>query len=76
MYLEKKVQSHLRKREATELAQIARARSAVLPGGKPQERVLTAAGWLARYGFELLDQLREQAARWYADALAARAVAS
>ena len=74
--LEKKVQSHLRKREATELNQIARARTAVLPGGKPQERVLTAPGWLARYGFELLSNLRDHAARWYSDALAARAVAS
>ena len=74
--LEKKVQSHLRKREATELAQIARARTAVLPGGKPQERVLTAPGWLARYGFELIPNLRDHAARWYSDALAARAVAS
>jgi uncharacterized protein YllA (UPF0747 family) len=74
--LEKKVQSHLRKREATELAQIARARTAVLPGGKPQERVLTAAGWLARHGTELLTDVREEATQWYADALAARAVAS
>ena len=38
--IEKKVQGHLKKRESTELAQVARARLAVQPEGKPQERVL------------------------------------
>jgi bacillithiol biosynthesis cysteine-adding enzyme BshC len=74
--LEKKLQGHLRKREATELAQIARARTAVLPAGKPQERVLTVAGWLARYGPDLLQAVKTQAGSWYAGALAARAGAS
>ncbi|HEX9893224.1 MAG TPA: bacillithiol biosynthesis cysteine-adding enzyme BshC [Gemmatimonadales bacterium] len=74
--IEKKIQAHLKKREATELSQIGRARSAVAPGGKPQERVLTGAAWLARYGPTLLDQVRAEAAGWYAGALAARAGAS
>jgi uncharacterized protein YllA (UPF0747 family) len=70
--IEKKIQNHLRKREATELAQIARARQAVFPGGKPQERVLTGAAWLARSGTGLLEQIRTEAAAWYTGALAAR----
>lgn len=74
--IEKKIQNHLRKREATELAQIARARQAVVPGGKPQERVLTGAGWLARQGPDLLGQIRAEATGWYAGALAARPAGS
>lgn len=68
--LEKKIQQHLRKREATELAQIARARTAVLPGGKSQERVLTAAGVIARHGASFLDTVNETVAQWYRTALA------
>jgi bacillithiol synthase len=68
--IEKKVESHLRKRESTELQQIARARAAVLPGGKPQERVLTGAAGLARYGPELLEQVHQEATAWYSGALA------
>lgn len=67
--IEKKIQGHLKKREAVELAQIARARQAVLPGGRPQERVLTVAGWLARYGPGFLHDVRGAAAAWYARAL-------
>jgi bacillithiol biosynthesis cysteine-adding enzyme BshC len=70
--LEKKVEGHLRRREATELAQIARARSAVLPAGAPQERVLTAAGWLARFGEFLLRDVSAAIDSWYAAALAGR----
>ncbi|MBS1241562.1 MAG: hypothetical protein H6R40_989, partial [Gemmatimonadetes bacterium] len=68
--VEKKVQGHLKKREATELAQIARAREAVLPGGKPQERVLGIPGWLARVGPSFLADVAAQADAWYASALA------
>lgn len=67
---EKKIQQHLRKREATELSQIARARTAVLPGNRPQERVLTVAGMLARHGTGFLDALRDTIAGWYRTALA------
>lgn len=74
--IEKKIESHLKKREATELAQIARARAAVLPGGRPQERTLTVAGWLARYGPGLLDEVRAAAGAWYATALAGDPVGS
>ena len=67
--LEKKLVQHLKKRQETELGQIARARAAVLPNGKPQERVLTVAPFLARYGPTLLQDLREEMERWYAGAL-------
>jgi bacillithiol biosynthesis cysteine-adding enzyme BshC len=60
---------HLKRREQTELAQIERARSAVFPLGKPQERVLGAASLLALYGPELFDQLAGTIGEWYASAL-------
>jgi bacillithiol biosynthesis cysteine-adding enzyme BshC len=67
--LEKKLLQHARKREALELAQVARARDSVRPGGKPQERVLTLAGFLARYGTGLLGDLASHVDGWYARAL-------
>jgi bacillithiol synthase len=67
--VEKKLVQHLKKRQETELGQIARARTAVLPNGKPQERVLTVAPFLARYGPALLEDLRAEMERWYAHAL-------
>jgi bacillithiol synthase len=63
--LAKKLAQHARKRESTELAQIARARLAVRPEGKPQERVLSLAGFLARYGPGLLDELAAHIESWY-----------
>ncbi|HEV8355134.1 MAG TPA: bacillithiol biosynthesis cysteine-adding enzyme BshC [Gemmatimonadales bacterium] len=69
--LEKKALQHARKRSATELAQIARVRLAVRPEGKPQERVLTMAGFLARYGGGLLGALADHIAEWYTRALEA-----
>lgn len=68
--VEKKVQNHLKKREATELAQVARARLAVQPNGKPQERVLAGVSWVARHGVPLLEQVRDTAGAWYGSALA------
>jgi bacillithiol biosynthesis cysteine-adding enzyme BshC len=67
--IEKKLVQHLKRRQETELSQIGRARTAVLPGGKPQERVLTLAPFLARYGPALLEDLREAIEGWYAGAL-------
>lgn len=63
--LEKKLVQHARKREAVELGQIARARASVRPEGKPQERVLTMAGFLARYGPDLLGALAAHLEAWY-----------
>ena len=67
--LERKLLQHARKREATELGQVARARASIRPGGRPQERVLTLAGFLARYGTGLLDDLASHVEGWYARAL-------
>jgi bacillithiol synthase len=67
--VERKLVQHLKKRQETELSQLGRARTAVLPAGKPQERVLTLAPFLARYGPGLLRSLSDEIARWYADGL-------
>jgi len=67
--VEKKLLQHLKKREETELSQIARARAAVWPNDKPQERVLTLAPFLARYGPSLLGQLYDTVQAWYGAAL-------
>jgi bacillithiol biosynthesis cysteine-adding enzyme BshC len=67
--IEKKLVQHLKRRQETELGQIGRARTAVLPGGKPQERVLTVAPFLARYGPALVEALRDAIEGWYAGAL-------
>jgi bacillithiol biosynthesis cysteine-adding enzyme BshC len=69
--LEKKALQHARKRSATELAQIARVRLAVRPEGKPQERALTMAGFLARYGGGVLAALADHIDEWYSRALEA-----
>lgn len=67
--VEKKLVQHLKRRQETELGQIARARTAVLPGNKPQERVVTVAPFLARYGPSLLTDLGAEIEAWYEDAL-------
>jgi bacillithiol biosynthesis cysteine-adding enzyme BshC len=67
--VEKKLLHHLKKRQETELTQVTRARAAVWPQAKPQERVLTVAPFLARYGPSLLGELQEVMRRWYAGAL-------
>jgi bacillithiol biosynthesis cysteine-adding enzyme BshC len=63
--LEKKLIQHARRRESVELSQVARARLSVRPHGKPQERVLTMSGFLARYGDSVLTGLADHIARWY-----------
>lgn len=69
--VEKKVLQHLKRRRETELAQVTRARLAVRPGGRPQERVLTIGSFLARLGPGLLDALLVEIAAWYARTLEA-----
>jgi hypothetical protein len=66
---EKKLVQHLKRRQETELGQIARARTAVLPRNKPQERELTTAPFLARYGPDLIRDLTSEIEQWYAGAL-------
>lgn len=62
---EKRLVNHLKKRQATETQQIARAREAVLPGGVPQERVITLAPWQARYGASVLEEIEAACLAWY-----------
>ena len=69
--VEKKVLQHLKRRRETELAQVTRARLAVRPGGRPQERVLTIGSFLARLGPGVLDALLVEIAAWYARTLEA-----
>jgi bacillithiol biosynthesis cysteine-adding enzyme BshC len=67
--MEKKLVQHLKRRQETELGQIAKARTLLLPDNKPQERVLTIAPFLARYGPSLISDLSEAIEAWYASAL-------
>jgi bacillithiol synthase len=69
--LEKRIVGHLKRRQETELRQIERARNAVQPDGKPQERVFGIVPFLARYGPGILDQLAESIGTWYGAALEA-----
>jgi bacillithiol synthase len=67
--IERKLIQHLKRRQETELNQIVRARAMVLPENKPQERVLTIAPFLARYGTTLITELCDSIEAWYAAAL-------
>lgn len=73
---EKKLLQHLRKRQETELQQLARARASVLPDGKPQERVHTAAAFLAREGPALVPGLLAAITDWYGGRLEGAPAAS
>ncbi len=64
--IEKKLVASLKRTQGTLLSQLARARAALAPGGKPQERVLTVASFLARYGSPVLDEIDAEVARWAA----------
>lgn len=64
--IEKKLVASLKRTQGTVVNQLARARAALRPGGKPQERVLTAASFVARYGLTLLDEIDAEVARWAA----------
>ena len=67
--IEKKLLQHLKRRQETELGQIGKARALLLPDNKPQERTLTIAPFLARYGPALLRELDDAIETWYATAL-------
>ena len=64
--IEKKLVASLKRRQGTLVSQLVRARAALMPDGKPQERVLTIMSFLARYGGALLDQIDAEVARWAA----------
>jgi bacillithiol biosynthesis cysteine-adding enzyme BshC len=67
--IEKKLVQHLKRRQEIELGQITKARMLVLPENQPQERVLTTASFLARYGTVLIAELSQAIEGWYAAAL-------
>jgi len=62
--IEKKLVASLKRADATLTGQLTRARAALGPEGKPQERVLTMVTFLARYGPGLLDAIEAEVARW------------
>lgn len=62
--IEKKLVASLKRADETLTGQLARARAALAPEGEPQERVLTVATFLARYGPGLLDAIEAEVARW------------
>lgn len=66
---ERKLIRALKRRESEELRQFRRLRAALRPAGAPQERVLTVAPWLARYGPGFLSALSAAVDRWYRSAL-------
>jgi len=55
---------HLKRRDDIAWAQLQRLSGALLPHGKPQERVLTAATFLGRYGSAWLNALFEVISAW------------
>jgi bacillithiol synthase len=59
--IEKRLVAALKRNNEMVLQQLARARANLWPGGHPQERVLTAASYLARHGRPLLALLHEAA---------------
>lgn len=57
--VEKKVRQHVKAREETQLEQIEKAATNLVPQGKPQERVLNVHQYLARYGPALIPAILE-----------------
>lgn len=64
--VEKKLVASVKRSQGTVLSQIARARAALMPNGKPQERVLTIASFAARYSWSVLDDIAAEVTRWAA----------
>ncbi|MBK7596264.1 MAG: bacillithiol biosynthesis cysteine-adding enzyme BshC [Gemmatimonadetes bacterium] len=65
--LERLFERHLRKRDDIAHAQLRRVLDALRPGGVPQERHLTAATFLARYGRSWLDRIVAATDAWAAE---------
>lgn len=68
---ERKLVRALRRRDSDANRQLTRLLATLRPGGEPQERVLTVAPWLARYGPGFLTALSEAIGGWYATSLEA-----
>lgn len=74
-HVEKRIVSHLKNRNEIVTTQIAKARTALYPNGRPQERVLNIAGFLIRYGPGFIESALD-AAREALPALESRSGAS
>ena len=64
--IEKRLVSHLKQRNDVLLQQLSRARQALFPAGKPQERVFGPVPFLTRYGRSFLEDARRAALTWAA----------
>ncbi|HET7603553.1 MAG TPA: bacillithiol biosynthesis cysteine-adding enzyme BshC [Gemmatimonadales bacterium] len=67
--LERRLVRSLKRRHETELRQLARARTFVLPAGRHQERMLCVAEPLARFGEPVMEAVRDAALAGYHSAL-------
>lgn len=56
--LEKKAVQAVKRREAETRQQLHRIRQALMPGGKPQERIFSALPFLVKYGPSFVDSVR------------------
>ncbi|HVX88498.1 MAG TPA: bacillithiol biosynthesis cysteine-adding enzyme BshC [Gemmatimonadales bacterium] len=66
---ESKFVAHLKRRNEETTSRILRARGSLRPENRPQERVLTAAPFLARHGTGILGELGVVIRGWYRAAL-------
>ena len=71
--LEKRLLQAQKRRQGEVMTQLDRARTAIRPGGSPQERVIGLPALAGRYGFGFLDQLADHIVAWYRRALEASA---
>lgn len=62
--IEKKLVASVKRTHDTLTGQVVKARAALYPLGAPQERSLTVASFLSRYGPALVDGLAREVARW------------
>lgn len=69
--LEKRLLQAQKRRQGEVMTQLDRARTAVRPGGTPQERVLGLPAFAGRYGFAFLGALADHVVAWYRRALEA-----
>lgn len=61
--------AHIKRHDTETMGRIQRARDSLRPQGRPQERVLTVAPFLARHGLGLLPELGATIQQWYTSAL-------
>ncbi|HEU5357841.1 MAG TPA: bacillithiol biosynthesis BshC, partial [Gemmatimonadales bacterium] len=66
---ERKLVRAFKRKGSTELRQLDRLRATLRPADAPQERILTVAPWLARYGAGFLPALAAAVEQWYDGAL-------